>query len=130
MSSGFSIVGLEIRALASLIKSISDLSQEYHQMASMRDCDGTVHKVDVLVKDPNGKDVGFEKDKEGNYRIISDTTGLNPVQIKQQQNFIKQIRQRYAYHTVVDQLKKQGYVIAEEEKVPQNTIRLVARKWS
>jgi hypothetical protein len=130
MSSGGSIVGLELRVLAVLIKSIVDLGCEYSELSSMRTADGKIHKVDLVLKDENGKNIGFQKSKEGNYQIISDTSGLNNSQILKQQEFIKKIRQRYSYNKVLDELKKQGYVIAEEEKVQNNTIRLVARKWS
>lgn len=130
MSSGAEIVGLEIRALVFLIKSIIDLGMEYKELCSMRTSDGKVHKVDILVKDECGKDVGFEKTAKGDYRIITDTTGLDKAQIKKQQEFVKKIRQRYSYNKITDELKKQGYIIAEEEKVQNNTIRLVARKWS
>ena len=130
MSSGGSIVGLELRVLAVLIKSIVDLGCEYRELSSMRTADGKIHKVDLVLKDENGKNIGFQKSKEGNYQIISDTSGLNNSQILKQQEFIKKIRQRYSYNKVLDELKKQGYVIAEEEKVQNNTIRLVARKWS
>jgi len=129
MSSG-GIVGLEIRALAILIKSIVDLGLEYKELKKMHIADGGVHNVDLIVKDSFGKDVGFEKTQRGNYRIIADSSGLNKEQLNRQQEFIKKIRQRYAYNKVTDELKKQGYIIAEEEKVQNNTIRLVARKWS
>lgn len=130
MSSGGSIIALEIRALACLIKSIVDLGIEYKELASMRTADGKIHKVDLVIKDGFGKEIGFEKTAQGNYRIISDTGGLNQAQLKKQQDFVKKIRQRYAYNKVVEELRKQGYTIAEEEKVEKNTIRLVARKWS
>lgn len=130
MSSGASIIGLEIRILCHLIKSIVDLGIEYKELCSMKTADGKTHKVDILIKDQFGKDIGFEKTKKGSYAIISDTTGLTPAQAKKQQEFVKKIRQRYAYNKITDELKKQGYIIAEEEKVQNNTIRLVARKWS
>lgn len=131
--SGGGVVGLEIRCLALLIKSIIDLSREYQtykQLTTLRTADGVIHKVDLLVKDNNGKDIGFEKTKKGDYKIISDTQGLTSAQLKQQQQFINKIRQKYAYNSVIEELKKQGYVIAEEEKVQNNTIRLVARRWA
>jgi hypothetical protein len=129
MSSGGAI-GLEIRGLAMLIKSIIDLGLEYKELKSMRTADGKIHNVDLVIKDEFGKDVGFEKTEKGDYRIIADTSGLTNAQLKKQQDFIKKIRQRYSYNNVINELKKQGYIIAEEEKVQNNTIRLVARKWS
>lgn len=130
MSSGASIVSLEIRALIFLVKSIVDLGLEYKELCSMKTADGKVHQVDLLVKDRNGKDVGFEKTQNGTYQVITDTSGLNQDQIKTQQDFVNRIRQKYAYNKITDQLKSQGYIIAEEEKIQNNTIRLVARKWS
>lgn len=122
-------VGVEIRAIAILIKSIIDLGVEYKKLSQMRTEDGKIHDVELLVKDENGKDIGFEKTESGDYRIIADSSGLNKTQFKKQENFIKQIKQRYSYNTVIDKLRKDGYIIAEEEKVKNNTIRLVARKW-
>lgn len=130
MSSGAEIIGLEIRVLFCLIKSIIDLGIEYKELSTMRTADGKTHKVDVVVKDTLGKDIGFKKTEQGNYEIIADNSGLNSLQLKKQQEFIKKIRQRYSYNRITDELKKQGYIIAEEEKVQNNTIRLVARKWS
>ena len=97
----------------------------------MRNGQGQIVKVDVVVKDPaTGRDIGFQKTEKGDYRIITDSLGLNETQAKAQQDFVKQIRQRYAYNKVLEQLKKQGYIIAQEEKVADNTIHIVARKWS
>lgn len=129
MSTG-SIVGLELRCLATLINSIIDLGVEYRELTSIRTQDGKIHQVDLVVKDENGKDIGFKKEKNGEYNIIADTSGLNSSQLKRQEEFIKKIRQKYAYKKVITELKNQGYVIAEEQKVQNNTIRLVARKWS
>jgi hypothetical protein len=123
-------VGVEIRLLGALISSIIDLGQQYHEVSSMRTTDGKVHKVELVTKDELGRQIGFQKTEKGDYRIIADCAGLNNEQLKKQQDFIKQIRQRYSYNTVIQELKKQGYIIAEEEKVQANTIRLVARKWS
>ncbi len=128
--SGGGIIGLEIRCLAVLIKSIVDLGREYKELTTMRGEDGTIHTVDLVLKDENGNNVGFEKTAKGDYKVIADTRGLNASQLKQQQQFIHRIRQRYAYNSVTQELKKQGYVIAEEEKIQNNTIRLVARKWA
>jgi hypothetical protein len=95
----------------------------------MRTNDGKMHQVDIAIKDENGKEIGFEKTKNGDYQVIADTSGLNAAQIKKQQGLIKKVRQKCLYNRVVGELKKQGYIISEEEKVQNNTIRLVARKW-
>jgi len=128
--SGGGLINVEIRCIAYLIKSMIDLGRQYKEISSMQTAGGKIYKVDLVVKDENGRDIGFQKTEKGDYKILADSGGLNAQQLKKQQDFIKQIRQRYAYNSVIDQLKKQGYVIAEEEKVQDNTIRVLARKWS
>jgi hypothetical protein len=109
---------------------LSELEMQYKSMSTMTTGDGKVYNVDVVIKDPLGRLVGLVKAEKGAYQFIADSKGLTKDELKQQQNFINKIKQKYAYNIVVDKLKKEGYVIAEEEKVQNNTIRLVARKWS
>ncbi|MCX5705214.1 MAG: DUF1257 domain-containing protein [Candidatus Omnitrophica bacterium] len=129
MSSHGSII-TEIMDLIELKRTLADLQLEYEATKKMTTCDGTVHKIDVIIKDPNGRQIGLEKTEKGAYRFISDTAGLNNQQLKVQKDFLNKIRQKYAYNKIVTELKNQGYSITEEEKVQNNTIKLVARKWS
>lgn len=124
-----SIIGVEIRLLAVLVKSILDLGLEYKETKSLCTSDGQVHKVDLVVKDKRGNEIGIAKTQKGDYNIITDS-GLSGAELKAQEDIVKKIRQRYTYNYVIDHLKKQGYIIAEEEKIQNNTIKLVARKWS
>jgi hypothetical protein len=123
-------IEVEMRYLADLIQSIADLNHECNELKKMTTTDGKIYQVDLVTTDENGRNIGFQKTEKGNYKIIADCAGLNSEQLKRQQNFVKQIRQRYSYNTVIKELKQQGYIVAEEEKVQDNTIRLVARKWS
>lgn len=126
--SSHSEINLVITAVAQLIQAIEDLNAQYKKLGQIKSC-GKMEKVDIVVKDPaTGRDIGFQKTDKG-YRVICDSEGLSAEQAKQQQAFVKQIRQRYAYNKVLDELRKQGYIIAEEEKLEKNTIRILARKW-
>ena len=129
MSSHGSII-TEIMNLIELKRTLADLQLEYDDVKKMTTCDGVIHKVDVLIKEPNGRQVGLEKTEKGAYRFITDTAGLDNQQLKVQKDFLNRIRQKYAYNKIVTELKNQGYSITEEEKVQNNTIKLVARKWS
>lgn len=128
MSSG-GYFNLAISSIAALIQAIGDLNAACQEKAQMKAVDGTIHNVDVMVKDTNGRDVGFEKQKDGTYVIIADSAGLNQSQLKKQTEFINKIKQRYAYNMVITELKKKGYQVAEEKKVEANTVKLVARRW-
>lgn len=119
----------EIFDLIELKNTLSSLKLQYDQMQSMATEQGIIEKVDVVIKDPNGRPVGLKKTKQGNYEFIADCAGLNDQQRKIQKKFINTIKQKYAYHKVLTQLKQQGYIIAQEEKVNDTTIRVVARKW-
>lgn len=122
-------IELVFRSLAEIIQAMQDLNLEYKKLDQMK-ANGKLEKVEVVVKDSNGRDIGFAKDKNGNYQVLADSKGLNTAQLKNQNDLVNKIRQKYAYNNVVNELKKQGYVIAEEEKCTNNTVRLVARKWS
>ena len=129
MSSGGAF-GLEIRVMATLIKALVDLGKEYHTISSMRTTDGKIHTVELMTTDDSGRVIGFQKTEKGDYAVIADCAGLSPAHKEAQDAFVKRIRQRYSYNRVIEELKEQGYVIAEEEQVQNNTIRLVARKWA
>jgi hypothetical protein len=120
----------QIFDLVQLKIALSQLELKLQNSSEIKTTDGKIHMVDVVILDPHGKKIGFEKTAKGNYEIVTDTAGLTKTQLKSQADFVKKIRQRYSYTMVIDRLKKDGYVIAEEEKVQNNTIRLVARKWS
>lgn len=129
MSTETSIIA-EIMDLIELKRTLSQLQTQYQAIKSMKTCDGKTHKVEVVIKDPTGRQIGLEKTDKGAYRFIADSEGLTKQEVKQQKTFINKIKQKYAYNKVISELKSQGYNICEEEKVTGNTIRLVARKWS
>lgn len=129
MSSEASII-TDIRNLIELKRTLAELQARYEEEKTMAASSGVRHQVDVVIKGPRGEDIGLIKTKKGDYQFVADTKGLTKEQLKAQQAFINKIKQKYAYNKVVGELKKQGYVIAEEQKVQNNTIKLVARKWA
>jgi hypothetical protein len=70
-----------------------------------------------------------QKSKSGEYQFITDRAGLKPQDLKAQNKFVNAIKQKYAYNKVIAELKRQGYQIAQEQKVENDTIKLVARRW-
>jgi len=129
MSSEASII-TDICDLIALKRTLTELQARYKEEKTMAALSGAAHQVDVVIKGPHGRDIGLTKTKKGDYQFVADTKGLTREQLKAQQAFINKIKQKYAYNKVVGELKKQGYVIAEEKKEQDNTIKLVARKWS
>jgi|GEM_PF-922064 len=130
---------LAIYSIVGLIKTINDLRLAYQDLQDLRfyqkeqkmtTTDGKIYNnVEVIVKDENNRSIGFQKQKDGSYRIIADNYGLNPEQIKKQKEFINKIKRRYAYNMLIQELKKQGYEIYEEKKLEKDVVKLIARKW-
>lgn len=105
-----------------------DLGRTHKKVQEFATSDGRVHKVEAVFKDGLGREAGLQKTEKG-YRVVADCHNLTPEQTKKQNESIQQIVQRYAYRKVVKELQGQGYVVAEEEKRPDNTIRLRVHKW-
>jgi len=130
---------LAIYSIVGLIKTINDLRLAYQDLQDLRfyqkeqkmtTTDGKIYNnVEVIVKDENNRSIGFQKQKDGSYRIIADNYGLNPEQIKKQKEFINKIKRRYAYNMLIQELKKQGYEIYEEKKLEKDVVKLIACKW-
>ncbi len=128
MSSGAHII-TTIMELIELKNTLNQLKAQYEEVKTMTTCDGIKHNVEIIIKDPNGRNIGVQKSKSGEYQFITDTTGLKPKDLKAQNKFVNAIKQKYAYNKVIAELKRQGYQIAQEQKVENDTIKLVARRW-
>jgi hypothetical protein len=88
--------------------------------------------VDFVVKPGQGYSIGFRRQADGTYAIVADWWGVRV----DQQAFRNQIgeidraiRQRYAYEKVKKEVEARGMGIVEEEKLEDQTIRLVVRQW-
>jgi hypothetical protein len=69
-------------------------------------------------------DIGFRK--SGNvYECVADWWGIHGIN---QQKFMQQITQRYAYHAVRSKLEEQGFSLASEEVQEGNRIHLQLRR--
>ena len=115
MSAGGGIT-LIIWSLELLLKTVEELNflitfkRELEGDRKLKDAlkietkDGNFEKVDVLVENDEGIKIGFQKQKNGQYRIIS---GKVSDELKEKQKkLIGQIKQRYAYNLVKEELAK------------------------
>lgn len=128
MSSEASIAPL-ILDLLSFFDALSDLKRATSKVESLRTSDGRTHKVEAVFEDGAGRQAGLQKTEKG-YAVIADCHGLTAEQQKQQAVSIQQVVQRYAYRKVIAQLQQEGYSVAEEQKQPDGSIKMLVRKWS
>ena len=105
-------------------------SDEIHRMLDEGGAGPEFDDAEVLVRAENDDIIGLKRDREGIYQVVAkwrpsvadqlavDTSGVDP-----------QYRQRYAYLKVKKEAARLGYQVAEEEILPDQSIRVRVRRW-
>ena len=126
--SHFSNIKTKIRNLDSLKSALNDLDVDWKNGPGIvRGYQGQTHKADVVVEQANDYDFGFSWNGS-EYELVADLQyWKQPLTVE---GFLRQVTQRYAYHTVVNETANQGFSITEQEKNQDGSIRLVVQRWS
>ena len=126
--SHFSNIKTKIRNLDSLKSALNDLNIDWKNGPGIvRGYQGQTHKADVVVEQANDYDFGFSWNGS-EYELVADLQyWKQPLTVE---GFLRQVTQRYAYHTVVNETANQGFSITEQEKNQDGSIRLVVQRWS
>ncbi|MBQ6519658.1 MAG: DUF1257 domain-containing protein [Anaerolineaceae bacterium] len=107
-----------------LLQALSDLGYETEQGENLHITDGIKSvKVDFLVKVPYTESIGFRKGKNG-WQLTADWFRVN----LDRKSFENQLKQRYAYLSVMQSLEKQGFQVAEEARDEKQRIHIVLRR--
>ncbi|MBN1430082.1 MAG: DUF1257 domain-containing protein [Anaerolineae bacterium] len=122
--SHFTRVQTQLKDIEMVKRALEDLG---HTVTS-----GTVHgyqsqksQADLVVRLDDRYDVGFRQEG-GSVSMIADLWGSKV----NAQDFIKQVSQRYAYLTVVEQTAGQGWQVVAEETQADGSVRLVMQRWT
>lgn len=126
--SHFSQIKTQIRNLGSLEAALNDLGISYQTGdAVVQGYRGQTHEAQVAIAQENGYDIGFRWNGT-EYELVADLQyWQQPLTVD---GFLRQVTQRYAYHTVVTETTKQGFQVAEQQKQADGSIRLVLQRWS
>ena len=126
--SHFSSIKTKIRNKESLKAALKDLGVDWKNgPAIVRGYQGKTHQADLVVEQSNDYDFGFSWNGS-EYDLVADLQyWQQPLTVE---GFLRQVTQRYAYHTVVNETKNQGFTITEQEKNQDGSIRLVVQRWS
>ena len=117
--------------LASFLFTLAELGIKGGAAKKLVTSDGRTEEVEAVFDDGVGRKAAFKKTADGKgSRIIVDSKGLSASQVKKQHENVNKIVQRYARRNAVEQLKSQGYQVAEEENQADGSIRLLVRKWT
>ncbi|MFG3816063.1 DUF1257 domain-containing protein [Limnothrix redekei] len=126
--SHFSQIKTQLRNLTSLKAALTDLGMDWKEgPATVRGYQGQTETADVAIEQPNGYDIGFAWNGQ-EYALVTDMQfwQLNG----SVDRFLKQVTQRYAFHTVISSSAEQGFQVAEQVKNEDGSIRLVLQRWN
>jgi hypothetical protein len=126
--SHFSNIKTQIRNLDSLKSALDDLKVDWKSgPETVRGYQGQTRQAAVVIEQDNNYDVGFSWN--GNeYELVADLQyWQQPLSVE---GFIRQVTQRYAYHTVIENAAKQGFNVSEQQNQTDGSIRLVVQRWS
>jgi hypothetical protein len=128
--SHFTNVKTKITDLEALKAALADLG---HQVVegdvAVRGWRNTSQRAELAVR-LGSFDVGFSRGADGTYDVVADWWGVKTYDGVAQPEFMRRVTQRYAYHKVLGEVRRQGYTLVEEESQADQSIRLVVRKWA
>ena len=124
--SHFSTIKTKIKNKPQLIEALELLQYNVEVDVTLGNPWDHTHKqwnVDVAV----GNDIGFRRNKEGVYELVTDLqTWKQPIP---PQRFIEKVTQQYARMTVHNTVKDLGFQVQEEWEMDDNSIELTVNRW-
>ncbi len=131
--SHFTRCDLKMNNLEALKKALEDMKLGYEEAAdgasdSVRGWRGQTLYAAMKV-DMGTYDIGVLQDEHGGLYLVADWWGIETTKGVTEEALKTQIRQRYAYHNVLQACEAQGYAVEEEVSEEDGSINLVVRKW-
>ena len=128
--SHFSRIKTSIREIDLLKKSLVNLNLVWEEKEQLIEgYQGETHKVNLVIRQENNIDIGFEKTKDNSYQLVADLAFWDqPTSVDE---FLDSLHKEYALTTVIEETKKQGF-----EKISQTTnqqngeVVLIVEKWN
>ena len=134
--SHFTTVQTKIQNLLRLELVLKELGFAYtkaeaHQLVHVKGYLGQKTKAQIVIHASKTYDIGVNINAEtglasfvADWEFVEMTAGFN------QEEFTRRVVQRYAYHTVKEEVQKRGYTLEEEKVDEQNHIHLKVASWS
>ncbi len=124
--SHFSTIKTKIKNKPELIEALQLLQydvQEDQELINPIDHQHEKVKVDVSI----GTDIGFRLNSDGEYELVADIQTWN--QPIPPERLIEKVTQQYARMTIHNTIKEQGFQVAEEWEMDDNSIEITATRW-
>ena len=128
--SHFSRIKTSIREIDLLKKSLTNLNLVWEEKEQLiKGYKNETHKVNLVIKQNNNIDIGFEKTKDNNYHLIADLSFWD--QSTPVDAFLDSLHKEYAITTVLEETKKQGFETISQIKNQQNgEVVISVEKWT
>lgn len=125
--SHFSQIKTQIRSLPALQSALTDLGLPWRSgTQEVRDFRGQTQKVQVVVPQENGHDIGFRWNGT-EYELVADLDFWQ--QAWSVERFLNKVSQRYAYHAVLQSASEQGFQVQAQQQQADGSIKLVLQRW-
>ena len=124
--SHFSTIKTKIKNKPELIEALQLLQydvQEDQELINPIDHQHEKVKVDVSI----GTDIGFRLNSNGEYELVADMQTWN--HSIPPKRLIEKVTQQYARMTIHNTIKEQGFQVAEEWEMDDNSIEITATRW-
>ncbi|MEM1307911.1 MAG: DUF1257 domain-containing protein [Cyanobacteria bacterium P01_H01_bin.153] len=125
--SHFSHIKTRLRNLETLQLALTDLDIEWKPgPGKVRGYQGETCTANLIIEQPNQHDIGFAWNGQ-EYTLVTDLQfWQQPLTVD---GFLRQVTQRYAYHTILQETVQQGFEIAEQHQQADGSLRLVVQRW-
>ena len=132
--SHFTSVKTKIRDLVCLKRALKDLNYtfteaEEGQTVTVKGYQGDTMEALLSIHASRTYDIGVQLTTEGTFEFVADWWGVETTRGVDEETFIKALTQRYSYHKVLEEVRKKGYTIEQEETREDDTIQLRVRTW-
>jgi hypothetical protein len=133
--SHFTSVKTKIKDLVCLIRAIEQLGYTYtkaeeHQLVRVMGYQGQTTDAILKIHASKTYDIGVRLTADGTYEFVADWWGVETTRGVTEEDFIKQVTQKYSYHKVMEEIRKRGYTVESEEAKEDQTIQVRVRTWS
>lgn len=127
--SHFTTVQTKIKCLVTLKKVVEEMGFSFKEgVTQVRGYQGQLADAVAVIDTKSSYDIGVVQTADG-YSLIGDWEMLMVRAGVEQEVFTKDLNRRYAYHKVMEEVKKRGYQVVEEETSEQQHVTVRVRRF-
>ena len=128
--SHFTTVETKIQCLVTLKKVIEQMGFNFLEgVTKVRGYQGELADAIAVIDTKSSYDLGIVKTQTG-YSFIGDWDMLQVRAGIEKDDFLKTVNKKYAYAKVMDEVKKRGYTVVDEQTSEQQVVTVKVRRFA